>query len=277
MVDLAAISGQKAHEAKKKEAEVANGLDKNAFMKLFLEQLKNQDPTSPMETDKIITQTAQLTQVEMQEESKQTMREVAEAIKSLKSSNESLKEFQGDLKKAFEEVSKSAQASVEGTHALTNISSLGAIKLIGKIAETDVDGLNFDGERPLDFALYFDDKIDATEGDPSVQIFNKDKQLVRTISLKSEDGKQGYVALSWDGSDDNGNKLASGSYFIKAEYNLDKNTRQYEQSRIGRGLVESVIMQDGKPMLKMGEMLVGLDSAKEFYDKGEKSKESVRS
>lgn len=36
-------------------------------MKLFLEQLKNQDPTAPMETDKIITQTAQLTQVEMQE------------------------------------------------------------------------------------------------------------------------------------------------------------------------------------------------------------------
>lgn len=271
MTDLAAITGQRALEAKKKESQVTNGLDKDAFMKLFLEQLKNQDPTSPMETDKIITQTAQLTQVEMQEESKKTMKEVAEAIKSLSASNESLQKFQGDLKKTFEEIDKSAKESVASNHALTSISSLGALKLIGKIAESDVDGLKFDGNNALDFSLYFDSKIDAKKGDPSVQIFNKDKQLVRTLSLKNEDGKEGYINLSWDGKDDNGNNLAAGDYFIRAQYNLDSKTRQYQESRIGRGLVESVVMQDGKPMLKMGELLVGLDSAKEFYDKSDKS------
>ena len=52
-VNLAEITGAKAaQEAKKQEApKIANGLDKDAFMKLFLEQLKNQDPTAPMETD----------------------------------------------------------------------------------------------------------------------------------------------------------------------------------------------------------------------------------
>lgn len=52
-IDLAEVTGAKAaQERKKEQPTIANGLDKNAFMKLFLEQLKNQDPTAPMETDK---------------------------------------------------------------------------------------------------------------------------------------------------------------------------------------------------------------------------------
>ena len=55
-IDLGEVTGSTAAREKKKEsAQIANGLDKDAFMKLFLEQLKNQDPTSPMETDKICT------------------------------------------------------------------------------------------------------------------------------------------------------------------------------------------------------------------------------
>ena len=64
----------------KDEEEDNNGLGTEAFMRLFLEQLKNQDPTAPMETDTLITQTAQLTQVEMLEQNKKTMMEVDDAM-----------------------------------------------------------------------------------------------------------------------------------------------------------------------------------------------------
>lgn len=42
-------------------------LDKDSFLKLLLEQLKHQDPTSPMETEKMLSQTADLAVVESQQ------------------------------------------------------------------------------------------------------------------------------------------------------------------------------------------------------------------
>ena len=59
-----------------------NSLSNEAFMRLFLEQLKNQDPTAPMETQEILTQTAQLTQVEAQEKMKTAMEKMTSAMES---------------------------------------------------------------------------------------------------------------------------------------------------------------------------------------------------
>jgi len=39
-------------------------LDKNIFLKLFIAQLENQDPLSPMESEQFITQMAQLSTLE---------------------------------------------------------------------------------------------------------------------------------------------------------------------------------------------------------------------
>ncbi|MBM7854215.1 flagellar basal-body rod modification protein FlgD [Desulfohalotomaculum tongense] len=39
-------------------------LDKDAFLRIMIEQLKNQDPTSPMDSDKFISQMAQFTMME---------------------------------------------------------------------------------------------------------------------------------------------------------------------------------------------------------------------
>ena len=67
----------------KKEAEAlarANGtnphaqLDKDAFMKLLLTELQYQDPTSPMDSEKMLTQTSQLATLETQENTNQMMK-----------------------------------------------------------------------------------------------------------------------------------------------------------------------------------------------------------
>ncbi|EMH44945.1 flagellar hook assembly protein FlgD [Helicobacter pylori] len=265
-IDLAEVTGAKAaQERKKEQPTIANGLDKNAFMKLFLEQLKNQDPTAPMETDKIITQTAQLTQVEMQEENKKTMQEVASAMKSNKETNESLKDFQGALKDTMENLNKGMDDSLKANNALREVSALNSVSMIGKIAETDVSGANFDGNNKLSFSLFFDEKIDASKGVPAIQILNENNELVKTISLKDYNGQKGYINFEWDGTNEKGEKVPKGNYKIKAEYNLDSQSKQYLQTRIGRGEVESVIFDKGKPMLRMGEMILPIDSAIEFY------------
>ncbi|PAF44013.1 flagellar basal body rod modification protein [Helicobacter sp. 11S02596-1] len=267
-IDLAEVTGAKAAAQKKTEQpKIANGLDKDAFMKLFLEQLKNQDPTAPMETDKIITQTAQLTQVEMQEENKKTMKEVAEAMKSTKDTNESLKDFQTSLKETLESLDKGMQANMNSNTQMAQVSALNTVSMIGKIAETDISGVNVKGPGEIQFSLYFDSKIDASKGNPTIQIFDSNKQLIRTISLADKDGESGYVDFSWDGLDDKGAQAPQGSYEIRAEYNLDPKTNHYSQTRVGRGEVQSVLFNKGTPMLRMGEMILPLESAIEFYDK----------
>ncbi len=270
-IDLAEVTGAKAaQERKKEQPTIANGLDKNAFMKLFLEQLKNQDPTAPMETDKIITQTAQLTQVEMQEENKKTMQEVASAMKSNKETNESLKDFQGTLKDTMENLNKGMDDSLKANNALREVSALNSVSMIGKIAETDVSGANFDGNNKLSFSLFFDEKIDASKGVPAIQILNENNELVKTIPLKDYNGQKGYINFEWDGLNEKGEKVPKGNYKIKAEYNLDSHSKQYLQTRIGRGEVESVVFDKGKPMLRMGEMVLPIDSAIEFYQPDQK-------
>lgn len=239
-------------------------------MKLFLEQLKNQDPTAPMETDKIITQTAQLTQVEMQEENKKTMQEVASAMKSNKETNESLKDFQGALKDTMENLNKGMDDSLKANNALREVTALNSVSMIGKIAETDVSGANFDGNNKLSFSLFFDEKIDASKGVPAIQILNENNELVKTIPLKDYNGQKGYINFEWDGTNEKGEKVPKGNYKIKAEYNLDSHSKQYLQTRIGRGEVESVIFDKGKPMLRMGEMVLPIDSAIEFYQPDQK-------
>lgn len=267
-IDLNEVTGyNKAQSAKPKKD--PNELDNDAFMKLFLEQLKNQDPTSPMETDKIITQTAQLTQVEMQEQTKQTMIEVADAMKSTQATNEELRNFQKDMKSTLEallaSINKNAESSIDHSSALTS-SPYNSINMIGKIVETKINGLNIEEGKDIDFELYFDENIDISRGSPKIMIFNENKELVREFDISAYNGMGGYLRFSWDSRDNQGNALPSGAYNVIANYNqnLDGSVNIV---RLGRGEVQSVIFNDGKPHLRLGELIVPLEEALEFYAK----------
>lgn len=265
---LAKLTGQDIKEAeKKKNQRNINELDNDAFMKLFLEQLKNQDPTAPMETDKIITQTAQLTQVEMMEQNKKTMMEVADAMKSTKEVNEELKKFQEAFKASLEGLDKGIGASAKASDSMTQMSAFNTVAMIGKIAETDVFGITLDQEGKANFSLYFDEAIDASKGHPTINIFDEKENLVASIDLKDKNGEKGYINFSWDGKQKNGKNAPAGTYKIKADYNLNESNGEYHHARIGRGEVQSVIFKDGKPMLRMGELIVPIESALEFYEK----------
>ncbi len=270
-VDLAKITGaDKALDAKSQQESaprIANGLDKDAFMKLFLEQLKNQDPTSPMETEKIITQTAQLTQVEMQEENKKAMKEMVESMKVMQDVNNDFKDSQTALKETMDKLVAGIDNSIEAANQMSQSSAFQSVAMVGKIAETDVNGVNYSGEGKISFSLFFDHPIDSAKGTPVVQIFDSQKQLVRSLSLKEKDGQAGYLDFIWDGLDDKGNQMPQGEYSISAEYNLNPNTNQYLLTRVGRGEIQSVLFDKGKPLIRMGELILPLSAALEFYEK----------
>lgn len=61
-------------------------LDKDAFLKLLLIELQHQDPTDPMDSDKMLTQTSQLSALEMQQNTNTTMQKMVETMQLLSNS-----------------------------------------------------------------------------------------------------------------------------------------------------------------------------------------------
>ena len=57
-------------------------LDRDAFMKLLLTELQYQDPTDPMDSDKMLTQTSQLATLETQEATNEVMKELSAQMKN---------------------------------------------------------------------------------------------------------------------------------------------------------------------------------------------------
>ena len=246
--------------SKNKMKKNPNELDNDAFMKLFLEQLKNQDPTAPMETDKIITQTAQLTQVEMQEKTKQTMIELAEAMKKTQASNESFQKFQEEMKNTLDTLKN----TLDSNNSISRINTFPNTNIIGNIAETRINSINIEDNQPIDFELYFDEAIDATKGIPKILIINEDNNLVREIDISHTNGKSGYIRFTWDTLDNNAKPLPWGAYNVIANYNFNDDG-SYNVARVGRGEVESVILDDNKSFLRLGELIVPIEDALEFY------------
>ena len=99
-------------------------LDKDAFLKLFIKQLEMQDPTDPMDTGKMLEQTASLTTLEMNQN------------------------MQSTLDKLAGQLSQSQQ--------------LNTISAIGKMADTGNRYINVtDDDKSKSFELYFGDDISS--------------------------------------------------------------------------------------------------------------------
>ncbi len=246
-----------------KEEEDNSGLSSEAFMRLFLEQLKNQDPTAPMDTQEILTQTAQLTQVEAQTQMKKAMEQMTSAMESMQKTNEKTIEAQQKLIETQEKMLETMGTLAGSIQDSSIIGGYNTIGMIGNIAETPYVALNVDKNEAIKFSLYFDEPIDPTKGQPKITILDKDNKVVREIDLAAKDengkyiyeGKEGYVELEWDTRDNKGNYVDKGDYVIKAEYNLDSNTNQYKQTQLGRGEVESILFDAGVPYVKLGDYL----------------------
>lgn len=153
-------------------------LDKDAFMKLLLTELQYQDPTSPMDTEKMLTQTSQLATLEMQENTNSAMKDLVAQLKSN--------------------------------------SSMYALSALGKMASLGTDNFVLKAEdKSMDIPVYFENGassgvVQIFDGSAS------DAKLVREISFK--DLSAGTNKIKWDTITDGGAVAKEGVYYVKVAY-----------------------------------------------------------
>ncbi|MBN2870069.1 MAG: flagellar hook capping protein [Campylobacterales bacterium] len=98
-------------------------LGKDDFLKLLLLELKYQDPTAPMDTEKILTQTSQLATLESTE----------------------------NTNKALEQLASALSASMQYS----------GIAAIGKLADTGSNAVALEEGKDVDFEIYFPDDVSS--------------------------------------------------------------------------------------------------------------------
>jgi flagellar basal-body rod modification protein FlgD len=149
-----------------------NVMGKDDFLKLMLTQMRNQDPMNPMESSEFAAQLAQFTSVEQ-----------------LMNLNEAMK------------------VSLDANYMLSqSINNTLAATLIGKEAKLDTTEFRYTGqdEQTLGYNLSTNAKS------VTIKIYDESGALVRTIENVS--GNAGDNKLSWDFTDNKGDKVSNGKY-----------------------------------------------------------------
>jgi flagellar basal-body rod modification protein FlgD len=177
-------------------------MDKDAFLKLLVAQLSNQDPMNPVQGTEYVTQLAQFTAVE-----------------------QSLAQSQ-----------KLDMLSAQ----LGGIANNEAVSLVGKQVTVKGTKLAFDGVASTSASVTLGS--DAQKVTVSVQDANG--KTIRTMEL----GKHGAGAMpiNWNGCDDNGQKVAAGSY----SYSVTATTADGSNVSVSqdvKGVVKSVSYAKGYP------------------------------
>lgn len=155
----------------------SSSLGKDDFMKLLIQQMKHQDPMNPMDGTQFAAQLAQFSSLEQ--------------LQNLNTS-----------------MTNSINANFMLTQSINNTLSS---TLIGKAVKIGGSDLNYTGQKSVQMGY----KLPANASSVEVNIYDANGQLVKTISDLPK--SIGDNKLSWDFTDNNGNKVKEGSYTFEVK------------------------------------------------------------
>ena len=207
-------------------------LDKDAFLKLLLIELQHQDPTDPMDSDKMLTQTSQLSALEMQQNTNTTMQKMVETMQKL---------------------SDSFSTSM-------STSALGAI---GKMATVSDNKIKLTGADVL-IALKMYLPEDSDENGVTLEIYDSNNKLVFSEKSDAKSISQGLFTMEWPGRNNDGVYAGDGEYTVKMVYN-NKNGEKIT-ANYGTYPIEGVVFKDGVAYAKMAGQEVPFDAIQEITD-----------
>ncbi|EGT0749321.1 flagellar basal body rod modification protein [Campylobacter coli] len=207
-------------------------LDKDAFLKLLLIELQHQDPTDPMDSDKMLTQTSQLSALEMQQNTNTTMQKMVETMQKL---------------------SDSFSTSM-------STSALGAI---GKMATVSDNKIKLTGADEL-IALKMYLPEDSDENGVTLEIYDSNNKLVFSEKSDAKSISQGLFTMEWPGRNNDGVYAGDGEYTVKMVYN-NKNGEKIT-ANYGTYPIEGVVFKEGIAYAKMAGQEVPFDAIQEITD-----------
>ncbi|EKB5844402.1 flagellar basal body rod modification protein [Campylobacter jejuni] len=207
-------------------------LDKDAFLKLLLIELQHQDPTDPMDSDKMLTQTSQLSALEMQQNTNTTMQKMVETMQKL---------------------SDSFSISM-------STSALGAI---GKMATVSDNKIKLTGADEL-IALKMYLPEDSDENGVTLEIYDSNNKLVFSEKSDAKSISQGLFTMEWPGRNNDGVYAGDGKYTVKMVYN-NKNGEKIT-ANYGTYPIEGVVFKNGVAHAKMAGKEVPFDAIQEITD-----------
>jgi len=158
-------------------AKSKSDLDKDAFLKLMIAQLQNQDPLEPMDGTDYSAQLAQFSSLEQ-------------------------------LQNINDNLNLSLDANYLLSQSVNNTMTAG---LIGKEVKIAGDTVTFEGQDKT--SIGYD--LIAPAHEMKISIYDSNNVLVKTFEDLDTDA--GQYKLSWDFTDDNGNRVSVGDYRVEVE------------------------------------------------------------
>lgn len=207
-------------------------LDKDAFLKLLLIELQHQDPTDPMDSDKMLTQTSQLSALEMQQNTNTTMQKMVETMQLL-------------------------------SNSFSTSMSTSAIGAIGKMATVSDNKIKLTGANEL-IALKMYLPEDSDENGVTLEVYDSNNKLVFSEKSGEQSVSQGLFTMEWPGRNNDGVYAGDGEYTVKMVYN-NKNGEKIT-ANYGTYPIEGIVFKNGVAHAKMAGQEVPFDAISEITD-----------
>ncbi|EAH7427652.1 flagellar basal body rod modification protein [Campylobacter coli] len=207
-------------------------LDKDAFLKLLLIELQHQDPTDPMDSDKMLTQTSQLSALEMQQNTNTTMQKMVETMQKLSDS-------------------------------FSTSMSTSAIGAIGKMATVSDNKIKLTGSDEI-IALKMYLPEDSDENGVTLEVYDSNNKLVFSEKSGEQSISQGLFTMEWPGRNNDGVYAGDGEYTVKMVYN-NKNGEKIT-ANYGTYPIEGIVFKEGIAYAKMAGQEVPFDAISEITD-----------
>jgi flagellar basal-body rod modification protein FlgD len=200
----------------------SSALGKDQFLKLMLEQMKNQDPTKPMDNQAMVAQLAQFSTLELMQNTNKTL-----------------------------DMMLMGQAANQQTQM---------VSMVGKDVTYMSDKMNLlEGQSATVMA-----GLTVPADNVTAVIKDSAGAVVRTIQLGSH--AAGQLPVTWDGRNDNGVPMASGSYSVTVTA-ADANGNALNVSQRATGQVTGISFENGIPELLVGTVRIGVSDVVEIKER----------
>ncbi|RMD48034.1 MAG: flagellar hook capping protein [Ignavibacteria bacterium] len=205
-------------------------LGKDDFLNLMIAQLKNQDPLSPLDGTEFAAQLAQFSSLEQ-------------------------------LANLNESVSQSVDANFLLIQSVNNTMTA---NLIGKSAKIGGNELEYKGQDSVQFGF----TLPSNAKNVTVNIYDDQHNLIKTIN--NLPGNAGDHKLSWDFTDNNGEKISEGKYTVevKADDAIDGSSLNVGVFTIGK--IDGIKFTDSGTKLLIDGIEYDLGSIMEIIETANK-------